>query len=85
MKLNDFDRPLRIFKDELTFEKALEKLVERILKKFNLNYNLFFSTISSREGITEEAARLLTERLVRRGAGLFSSSIFCFQINLFCR
>lgn len=30
----------------------------------------FCSTKTTREGLTDEAAKLLTERLVRRGAGL---------------
>jgi hypothetical protein len=71
------NRTSRSFNVELTFENAFGLYVETRLTKRTDNQYINFRTKSSRPGITDEAARLLTERSVRLDIGL--SPIFTFH------
>lgn len=60
-------RPSKIYKEDLTFDKAVKMFVETI--QCHENRFLYFSMKSTRFGIDDISARLLTERCVRRDQG----------------
>jgi hypothetical protein len=67
--LQFYNKPNRTFNTDLTFESAFSLQVEH-KASIRVNRKVFFSMKCTRPGITDEAAKLLTERSVRREAGL---------------
>ena len=77
-RLKILTRPLKVHKEDLTFDKAVQLFVEKFLS--NQNTFRYCSMKSTRPGIDDTSARLLTERCVRQDQGLTSLFTFLWKI-----